>query len=54
MNPSPRPIDPTADEQASLWAARLDGSVLSAADRTALDAWLARWPLFRSLALDAR
>ena len=33
-----------AEEQASLWAARLDGSVLSAADRTALDAWLATDP----------
>jgi len=29
------------DEQASLWAARLEGSTLTAADRAALDAWLA-------------
>jgi transmembrane sensor len=41
MNSSPECLDPTAEEQASLWAARLDGSVLSAADRRALDAWLA-------------
>lgn len=33
--------DPAADEQAALWAARLDGSELSAADRRALDTWLA-------------
>ena len=38
-----------AEEQASLWAARLDGSVLSAADRTALDAWLATDPAHRVL-----
>ena len=31
----------TAEEQASLWAARLDGGSLTAADRAALDAWLA-------------
>ncbi len=36
-----------ADEQASLWAARLDGSVLSAADREALDTWLAADPAHR-------
>lgn len=38
-----------ADEQASLWAARLEGSVLSAADRIALDAWLAADPAHRAL-----
>lgn len=37
--PTPR-HDPAAEEQAALWAARLDGSVLSAEDRLALDAWL--------------
>jgi transmembrane sensor len=41
MNPSSRPVDPTLEEQAALWAARLDGSVLSADDRLALDRWLA-------------
>ncbi len=38
-----------AEEQASLWAARLDGSVLSAADRAALDAWLEADPSHRPL-----
>jgi transmembrane sensor len=37
-----------ADEQAALWAARLDGSVLSATDRDALDAWLAADPVHRA------
>jgi transmembrane sensor len=46
MKPSPSLL---AEEQASLWAARLDGSVLSAADRTALDAWLAADPSHRAL-----
>lgn len=40
---------PLAEEQASLWAARLDGSTLSATERTALDAWLADDPVHRSL-----
>jgi transmembrane sensor len=38
-----------ADEQASLWAARLDGSVLTADQRSALDAWLAEHPAHRAL-----
>ena len=38
-----------AEEQASLWAARLDGGNLTAADRAALDAWLAQNPTHRSL-----
>ena len=38
-----------AEEQASVWAARLDGSVLSAADRLALDAWLEADPSHRAL-----
>ena len=38
-----------AEEQASLWAARLDGSVLSAADRADLDAWLEADPSHRAL-----
>jgi transmembrane sensor len=49
MNLKPTTIDPHAEEQAALWAARLDGSVLSAADRTALDAWLAAKPGHRAL-----
>lgn len=44
---SPRPIP--AEEQASLWAARLDGSVLSAADRAGLESWLAADPGHRAL-----
>lgn len=41
---------PTLDEQqASLWAARLDGSVLTAADRAALDSWLDADPARRVL-----
>ncbi len=48
MNTVPHPSAP-ADEQAALWAARLEGSVLSAADRTALDAWLAADPAHRAL-----
>lgn len=42
-------INPAADEQASLWAARLEGANLSAADRAALDAWLAESPAHRAL-----
>jgi transmembrane sensor len=41
--------DPVADEQASLWAARLEGSLLSAADQAALEAWLAENPSHRTL-----
>ncbi len=48
MKTSPGHPDPLTDEQAALWAARLDGSVLSAADRTALDAWLAADPAHRA------
>jgi len=49
MKPSTWHVDPAAEEQASLWAARLDGSVLSAADRVALDAWLAQNPAHRTM-----
>jgi transmembrane sensor len=38
-----------ADEQAALWAARLEGSTLSAADRSALDTWLGVDPSHRGL-----
>lgn len=40
MNTLRRQPDPAAEEQASLWAARLEGGTLSAADRDALDTWL--------------
>ena len=49
MNAYPEYSDPTVEEQASLWAARLDGSVLSATDRSALDKWLAGHPSHRAL-----
>lgn len=41
--------DPASDEQASLWAARLEGSLLSAADQAALEVWLAENPSHRTL-----
>jgi len=40
MNHQPKP-GIADEEQASLWAARLDGGALSPADRAELDAWLA-------------
>jgi transmembrane sensor len=47
MNP---PITtPAMDEQASVWAARLEGSTLSAEERLALDAWLDADPAHRPL-----
>lgn len=48
MNSPLSPLDPLVDEQASLWAARLDGSVLSETDRARLDAWLAEDPAHRT------
>ena len=41
--------DPAAEEQASLWAARLDGDTLDRAQRAELDAWLAENPAHRAL-----
>lgn len=41
--------NPAAEEQAALWAARLDGSKLSPADQIALDAWLAADASHRAL-----
>lgn len=49
MNSFPQCLDPAAEEQAALWAARLDGSSLTAIDRTTLDAWLAENPAHRTL-----
>jgi transmembrane sensor len=49
MNAFPVNSDPVLEEQAALWAARLDGSTLTADDRNALDAWLAAKPLHRAL-----
>jgi transmembrane sensor len=49
VNPPTHAPDPAAEEQASLWAARLEGSVLTDFDRSELDAWLAGDPLRRPL-----
>ncbi len=49
MKSFPKHSDPAADEQASLWAAKLDGSLMSATDRSALDEWLAERPYHRTL-----
>ena len=48
MKTSPA-LSPSAEDQAALWAARLDGSTLDAVDRIALDAWLAENPAHRTL-----
>ncbi len=49
MNSNPWLPDPAADEQAALWAARLDGAELSSAHRRELAAWLADGPAHRAL-----
>jgi transmembrane sensor len=49
MNPSLSGLNPAAEDQAALWAARLDGSSLSVPDRAELDAWLAAHPAHRAL-----
>lgn len=49
MTSHPDRFDSAADEQAALWAAKLDGSPLTAADRAALDAWLDAAPAHRAL-----
>jgi transmembrane sensor len=49
MNRSTQVPDPAAEEQASLWAARLEGSILTDSDRAELDAWLAGDPARRAL-----
>jgi len=41
MKPFDQHQESSAEDQAALWAARLDGSSLDAADRGALEAWLA-------------
>lgn len=42
-------FSPADEEQAALWAARLDGGALAAADRRELTAWLAAEPARRDL-----
>jgi transmembrane sensor len=49
MKTSQQHLDSVADEQAALWAARLDGDNLSSAHRAELDAWLAARPEHRPL-----
>ena len=49
MNRPTQVPDPSAEDQASLWAARLEGSMLTPADRAELDAWLAGDPGRREL-----
>src|SRR5687767_13997888 len=49
MNLSKHHHDSAADEQAALWAARLDGDTLDRVQRTELDAWLAQNPTHRVL-----
>lgn len=49
MNSTSHHANPAADQAAALWAARLDGSVLSVNDRAALDRWLAADPVHRAL-----
>src|SRR4030095_8643261 len=47
---SSQPIhDSIADEQAALWAARLDGDTLDDAQRAELETWLAQKPHHRAL-----
>lgn len=49
MNSSQPHHHSVADEQAALWAARLDGDSLDRAQRAELDAWLAQNPAHRAL-----
>lgn len=42
-------FDPATEDAAALWAAKLDGSVLTAAERRELEAWLAAAPGRRAL-----
>lgn len=49
MKPRHRISDSLADEQAALWAARIDGDTLDRAQRAELDAWLAQDPSHRPL-----
>ena len=49
MNPARQTPDPAAEEQASLWAARLEGSKLGPGQRAELDSWLDADPGRREL-----
>ncbi len=48
MNASPLPPDPSADEQAATWAARLDGGALTDRQRQELQIWLEADPEHRA------
>lgn len=48
MNAMSSSFDPSVEEQAALWAARLDGSNLSGHDKAELESWLAADPAHRS------
>lgn len=49
MNSRLPPADPATEDAAALWAAKLDGGSLTAAERTELAAWLAAAPGRRAL-----
>jgi transmembrane sensor len=49
MSKTDNHFNPAAEEQAALWAARLDGASASGVDRPALNAWLAENPAHREL-----
>src|ERR1700722_11818577 len=49
MSRAPPPPAPAAEDAAPLWAARLEGSVLTDSDRAELAAWLAGDPSRRPL-----
>jgi transmembrane sensor len=48
MNSSTSRYERAIDEQAAIWAARLDGDVLEGNQRAELDAWLAKSPAHRA------
>ena len=49
MNSSLPTHSPAAEEQAALWAAKIDGSSLTGSDHAALESWLAANPTHRGL-----
>lgn len=49
MNTHSRPLDSAAEDQAALWAARLEGEPLTPARQTELGYWLEQHPLHRDL-----
>lgn len=49
MNTAPPTHSPAAEEQAALWAAKIDGASLTGSDHAALETWLAGNPAHRTL-----